>query len=166
MNADTPQSEMQHTPDSAVLGADMDGDDPGDAGEVIITIGERLVIMASTKADSDWGWVPEATTVQGRAFVKLNAKSRALAKIIGLNVGVPDPFKDYEGLKLLKQLRNKDVDDFMTTTLRCDLLEIKHRERSFEKACVPLIIDLKLPPDDAHASVLTTIMRQKTLRWK
>ena len=49
----------------------------------------------------------------------------------------------------------------MTTTLKCDLLAMHHRERSFENACVPLIIDLKLPPDDVHASVLTTAIRSK-----
>ena len=73
------------------------------------------------------------------------------------------PFKDYEGLRLLKQLRNKDIDDFITTTLRCDALEIKHRERFFEKACVPLITDLKLPPDDVQVSVLTTPVRSKDI---
>ena len=49
MNADTPQSGTQNTPDSAVLDADMDRDEPDDNEEVIITIGERLVISASKK---------------------------------------------------------------------------------------------------------------------
>ena len=55
MNADTPQSRTQNTPDSAVLDADMDRDEPDDNEEVIITVGERLVVSASKKKRSRLG---------------------------------------------------------------------------------------------------------------
>ena len=114
--------------------------DEGDEDKVCFTVATRLCVQKG-----DWAWVPEISLVQDRQFAKLHAKSRSLAKVIGLDVNRSAPFKDYCGLQCLRLLRNKHIDDIVTTSLKCDISEVHHRERAFKKAKVPLIIDVELP---------------------
>jgi hypothetical protein len=154
-------SMQQDTPDKALDDDDEDDEEVRFCMKLVIEIG---------KGEKTIAWVPETHAAEGRDFSTLHAKDRTLAKLIGLNCSDPAPFKLYDGLRFLRQERDSIVDAIIADHMKksdplghtsVQVLNIKQRERAFDKANVPQVINVKVPMQGSEISMLMLSSRRK-----